>query len=94
MQIDDEIIANLEQLSALSLSHLAKEQIKSDLNQVIDFMAVLQKVDTSSIDDSTVASSILRADEVKSSDAGVIDDLLAQAPKVQDRQFIVPKIIQ
>lgn len=95
MQIDDKTIANLEQLSALKLSDTAKAQLQTDLNQIIDFMAVLQEVDTSSLDDSVNASERLRADQTRQNiDTSVIDDILAQAPKVQDKQFIVPKIIQ
>jgi len=72
-----------------------KEKMAKDLEEIVEFVEMLNELDTESIDAtfSTLDNPTpLREDNpVKS---GIIEDVLANAPKTKDGYFIVPKIIE
>jgi aspartyl-tRNA(Asn)/glutamyl-tRNA(Gln) amidotransferase subunit C len=66
-----------------------------DLEEIVEFVEMLNELDTSDIDAtfSTLNNPTpLREDEPVKSD--VINEVLANAPKAKDGYFIVPKIIE
>lgn len=50
MKINDELVDHLAHLSRLNFEGAEKEQIKSDLTNIIDFMGKLNEVDTEGVD--------------------------------------------
>jgi len=93
MKIDIKLIQRLENLSMLEVSD--KEKMAKDLEEIVEFVEMLNELDTSNIDAtfSTLDNPTpLREDEPKRSD--VIKEVLKHAPKAKDGYFIVPKIIE
>ncbi|MEA3372034.1 MAG: Asp-tRNA(Asn)/Glu-tRNA(Gln) amidotransferase subunit GatC [Campylobacterota bacterium] len=96
MQVDDALLTRLEKLSFLKVSEDKREEIKSQLSEIVSFVDNLSELDTSGVDDNFAMSnsaSPLRED-VASCNASVNDDIINNAPNSADHFFIVPKIIE
>jgi len=93
MKIDEKLLAKLEKLSMLKADN--KEEMIKDLNQIVEFVEILNDVNTDGIDatfNTLNTSTPLREDIPQDNDA--IKTILAHAPKVDGNYFIVPKIIE
>jgi len=93
MKIDEKLLARLEKLSMLKIEN--KEEMINDLNQIVEFVEILNEVETENVDATfnvLNASTPVREDIPKDSD--VIKTILANAPKTEGNYFIVPKIIE
>ena len=112
MTIDDKLLEKLENLSAIKIDDDKKESIKSELNDILNFVENLNKMDMQEKQnikeyDAPIkegASNVfcnsniqkfdtpLREDEVILS--SISDLVIENAPKVDERFFIVPKIVE
>jgi aspartyl-tRNA(Asn)/glutamyl-tRNA(Gln) amidotransferase subunit C len=93
MRIDDKLLAKLEKLSMIKVED--KEGMINDLNQIVEFVEVLQEVDTSDVEATfnvLNASTPVREDKPVDNDA--IKTILENAPRSENNYFIVPKIIE
>jgi aspartyl-tRNA(Asn)/glutamyl-tRNA(Gln) amidotransferase subunit C len=93
MRIDDKLLTKLEKLSTIKVED--KEKMINDLNQIVEFVEILQDVDTSDVEATfnvLNASTPVREDIPVDNDA--IKTILKHAPKAEDNYFIVPKIIE
>ena len=93
MKIDEKLLAKLEKLSMLKADN--KEEMIKDLNQIVEFVEILNEVNTDGIEatfNTLNTPTPLREDIPKDNDA--IKTVLAHAPKVDGNYFIVPKIIE
>ena len=96
MQVDDALLTKLEKLSNLKVSDDKREEIISQLSQIVSFVDNLSELDTSGVDDNFAmsdAATPLRED-IASCNTQINDDTLSRAPKSADHFFIVPKIIE
>jgi len=93
MRINEELIKKLENLAMIEIEN--KEEMAKDLSEIVEFVELLNEIDTSNIDaafrviDETTP---LREDIPQKND--VIKEVLKNAPKSKDGYFIVPKIIE
>ncbi len=92
MQIDDTLLAKLERLGMLEISTEKKEQVKSQLNEILKFVENLNNVDVLSQSQKEDKKTPLRADEVVQ--CHITADVLAHSPHAKDGFFVVPKIIE
>ncbi len=96
MKVDLELLAKLEKLSHLNIAAEKKEQVVSQLSEILAYVENLKELETSELDSyfSTLSGgTILREDnQVKSSE--ISQSILANAPEVEDDFFIVPAIIE
>ena len=97
MQIDDNLILYLEDLSNLALSDDEKRQFTEDLQKILNCIDRLGKLNTDGIPECTHPrdydnSNVLRDDEVHPSfDRELI---LKNAPLKNDEYFIAPKTVE
>ncbi len=95
MEITDEMVKNLANLSRLSFNDHEKEEIKKDLQRMISFVEKLNEVDTSNVEPllyMTDAINIYREDIVQGSMQK--EDALKNAPMADNNYFNVPKVIK
>ncbi|UCN01244.1 Asp-tRNA(Asn)/Glu-tRNA(Gln) amidotransferase subunit GatC [Sulfurimonas sp. SWIR-19] len=96
MQVDDTLLTRLEKLSYLHVSDDKREEIISQLSEIVSFVDNLSELDTSGVD-STFAmddrATPLRED-IPQCDITISQEILKHAPKSADDFFIVPKIIE
>ncbi|MEO1923058.1 MAG: Asp-tRNA(Asn)/Glu-tRNA(Gln) amidotransferase subunit GatC [Nautiliaceae bacterium] len=93
MKIDEKLIRRLETLSMIEIED--KEKMAKDLVEIVEFVEMLNKLDTENIDAtfSTLNNPTpLREDTPIKTD--IIKEVLSHAPKAKDGYFIVPKIIE
>ncbi len=95
MEVNDNLVDKLANLSRLSFDATEKESIKSDLQKMIRFVEKLNELDTTGVEPLLHMSNnvnVLRADEVGGSitrEAG-----LSNAPVHDEQFFKVPKVIK
>ncbi|MBC7849995.1 MAG: Asp-tRNA(Asn)/Glu-tRNA(Gln) amidotransferase subunit GatC [Chitinophagaceae bacterium] len=95
MEVNDQLVNNLANLSRLKFNEQEKEIIKKDLQRMIEFVDKLKELDTTGVEPLLHMSdsmNMLRADEVKGSISRA--EALRNAPH-SDGVFIkVPKVIK
>jgi len=95
MEVNEVLVDKLANLARLSFDTTAKDEIRNDLQKMIQFVEKLNKLDTTGIAPLLHLSDnthVLRADEVKPSitrEAG-----LQNAAKHDEKFFKVPKVIK
>jgi aspartyl-tRNA(Asn)/glutamyl-tRNA(Gln) amidotransferase subunit C len=95
MNVNDELIDKIANLARLEFNSEEKEDIKSDLQQMIEFIDKLNELDTTGVEPLLHMSenmNVLREDEV----SGTIsrEEALRNAPLHDEQFFKVPKVIR
>lgn len=94
MEVTDELIDHLAHLSRLKFNDQEKVQIKSDLENMIDFFAVLSEVDTTNVEPllfMTDEVNVLRDDIAL--DTITHEEALLNAPKKDADYFRISKVL-
>ena len=96
MQIDNTVLAKLEKLSHLRVDEEKKEEIISQLTEIVSYVENLAELDTSALDASfsTLEGGTPMREDVPKSDSTIPKSILAHAPQSEDDFFIVPAIIE
>lgn len=92
--IDDEMIDYVGILAKLSLSPEEKEEAKSDMTRMLDYIDMLNSLDTSKAEAMTHVfdyQNVFREDEVTCGDNSA--DMLKNAPEQKENQYVVPKTV-
>lgn len=95
IQITDDLVDHLANLSRLKIDEKTRDTVKKDLQDIIGFMDKLEELDTTGVEPLLHISgrtNVLRADEIKGSCSP--EEALANAPKTDGHFFEVPKVIQ
>ena len=95
MEVNDEMIDKLANLSRLQFNEGEKEEIKNDLEKMIRFINKLNEIDTTGVKPLLHMSdevNVLRDDIVEGSIS--TEDALKNAPHHNDKYFLVPKVIR
>ena len=93
-KIDSKMIKHLASLSALELSIEEQEDMKQDLDNILQFVDQIETSDISEKykEDNIIELSNLREDEMK---IGLTQkEVLACAPKERRGYFVVPKVVE
>lgn len=96
MTVDDNLIAKLSKLSSLEIDDSKKENLKTELADIINFIENLNEIDVSNIEAtfSTVEGGTALREDVAKQDLELSNQILKHAPKSEDGYFVVPKIIE
>lgn len=96
MQVNDELLVRLEKLSFLKIEDDKREEIISQMSEIVTFVDNLAQLNTEGVDDNFAMNDVathLREDNPLC-DTTVNDTIIKNAPKSADHYFIVPKIIE
>jgi aspartyl/glutamyl-tRNA(Asn/Gln) amidotransferase, C subunit len=94
MKIDKPLILKLENLARLQLSPSERENMESDLNKMLSMVSKMDELDLDHVKPLihlTDNVNALRPDEITEQTDRV--DALKNAPKHDDKGFLVPKVI-
>jgi aspartyl-tRNA(Asn)/glutamyl-tRNA(Gln) amidotransferase subunit C len=94
MKIDDAIVDKIAGLAKLEFEGESKEEIKADLNKMIDFVDKLGELDTDNVEPLlfvTEGVNVLRPDVVAHEVPH--DDALKNGPSTDTDYFRVPKVL-
>jgi len=95
MQIDNELIEYLEDLSCLALSNDEKTSLTGDLQKILDYMARLSEIDTNGVSERSHPFdnvNAFRNDEVRASFEREL--ILQNAPLKNDEFMLAPKTVE
>jgi aspartyl/glutamyl-tRNA(Asn/Gln) amidotransferase C subunit len=95
MQIDDKLLAYLEDLSCLTLSVDEKTRLTHDLQEILDYMARLGELNTDGVVERSHPFDNVndfRDDTVRPSFARAL--ILQNAPQRNDEMIIAPKTVE
>lgn len=95
MSVDKDTINKIAHLARLELNESQQEEMVQHMNKIIDWMDVLNKVDTESVKPLTHMSielNVLREDVVKETLSH--EEALLNAPKKDSDYFRVPKVLE
>ena len=95
MEVTDELIDHLANLSRLSFKPEEKEAVRIDLEKMISFIEKLKEVDTTGVEPLLFMSdevNVLREDVVEGSISQEV--ALQNAPVTDGKFFKVPKVIR
>ncbi len=96
MKIDLELLTKLEKLSNLNIKDEKKEEIISQLSDILEYVDNLAELDTSNIDSyfSTLDGGTPLREDTPKSNSEVAKEIIKNAPNAKDNFFIVPAIIE
>lgn len=92
MQIDDKLLSKLERLGMIEIEEDKKEEIKSQLSEILGFVDNIASLDIQTLSPKTELKTPMREDIPQ--DSQIQQDVLSHAPRAEDGYFIVPKIIE
>ena len=88
-KIDDETLEYVGILAKLNIEGEEKEKARADMEKMLDYVDKLAELDTSEAEPLVQAidlENVFREDEVTNR-----DNMLANAPKKKDGQYVVPR---
>ena len=94
MEISKEEILHIAKLSSLKIKDDEIEEYRKNLQDILNFAKILDKVDTSKLEETNGISSnvnVFREDEVK--EFKDKDLLMKNAPAENNNMFVIPKVI-
>ena len=95
MEVNDAMVDKLAHLARLKFNEAEKEEIKKDLQKMIEFVEKLNELDLTGVEPLLHMSeevNVLRDDEIKGSVSR--EDALKNAPSHDEQFFKVPKVIK
>jgi aspartyl-tRNA(Asn)/glutamyl-tRNA(Gln) amidotransferase subunit C len=95
MSVDRATVHRIAHLARIAVTEDEAARLEKELSGILEWVAQLDEIDTSNVAPMTcvVAMSMKkRKDEV--TDGNCADDILKNAPVVDDHYFVVPKIVE
>ena len=91
-RIDDTVMENIEILAKLSMSEDEREEMRTELEKILDYVEKLNELDTENVEAAShIFPLVFREDEVTNGDAQ--EEMLANAPVKKEGQYQVPKTV-
>ncbi len=96
MKIDNDLLSKLEKLSHLYISEDKREEVVSQLSDILAYVENLSELDTSSLDSyfSTLDGGTPLREDIPVSSKEISQKILKNAPQEEDNFFVVPAIIE
>jgi len=96
VKTDIELLAKLEKLSNLYIAEDKKDEVASQLADILAYVDNLSDLDTSNLDShfSTIEGGTPIREDIPSSNREIPKEVLDNAPNAEEDFFIVPAIIE
>ena len=96
MKIDNNLLSKLEKLSHLNVADEKREEIISQLSDILEYVESLKELDTSNIDSyfSTLDGGTPLREDTPMCNKEINESIIKNAPLAEDNFFIVPAIIE
>lgn len=95
MEVNENTISHLAELSNFALSKAEGERLMSDIRGIVDYISQLDELDTSNVEPTYQVfemENVWREDEILPQEADR-EALLGLAKEVKDNQIKVPKVL-
>ena len=95
MSVDSATVRRIAHLARIAVKEDEVEHLKGELNDMLAFVEQLSEVDVAGVEPMTSVTPMemkKRLDVV--TDGEIADDIMKNAPAVQDHFFLVPKVVE
>jgi aspartyl-tRNA(Asn)/glutamyl-tRNA(Gln) amidotransferase subunit C len=95
MQVDEATVKRIARLARIKITEAEAKGLVKELSGILNWVEQLDEVDTSAVEPMTRVVPIelkKRADVVD--DGDIADDIVKNAPMVEDHYFVVPKVVE
>jgi len=95
MAVDKDTVRRIAKLAHIALEEARVEPMMAELNGILAWVAQLEEVKVEGVPPMTsVVEQKLKMRDDKVTDGGYADALMKNAPQVEDRYFVVPKVVE
>ncbi len=95
MQVDEKTVRRIARLARIKITDEEAKSLESELSQILNWVEQLDEVDTTNVEPMTrVVAQKLKKREDKVTDGEIADDIVKNAPVVDDHYFVVPKVVE
>jgi aspartyl-tRNA(Asn)/glutamyl-tRNA(Gln) amidotransferase subunit C len=95
MSVDRATVRRIARLARIAISDEEAARLEKELSGILDWVAQLDELDTSAVPPMTrVEAMTMKKREDVVTDGFCADDIVKNAPKVDDHYFVVPKIVE
>ena len=95
MRVDETTVRRIARLARIKISDEEAKGLEAELSGILNWVEQLGSVDTSAVEPMTRVVPIelkKRADVI--TDGDISDDVVKNAPMVEDHYFVVPKVVE
>lgn len=95
MQVDEATVRRIARLARIKITDAEAKGLVKELSGILNWVEQLEEVDTATVEPMTRVVPIelkKRADVVN--DGDIADDIVKNAPMVEDHYFVVPKVVE
>ncbi len=95
MRVDETTVLRIARLARIKISKDEAKGLEKELTGILNWVEQLNSVDTASVDPMTRVVPIelkKRTDVI--SDGDIADDVVKNAPLVEDHYYVVPKVVE
>jgi aspartyl-tRNA(Asn)/glutamyl-tRNA(Gln) amidotransferase subunit C len=95
MSVDRATVHRIARLARLAITEDEAARLEKELSGILDWVAQLDEIDTSNVAPMTrVATMTMKQRKDEVTDGFCAEDILKNAPQVDDGYFVVPKIVE
>ncbi len=95
MSVDAATVRRIAHLARIEVADGEVEHLRGELNAILAFVEQLAEVDVAGVEPMrSVTPMQLAAREDVVTDGGIADDVLRNAPAVEDGFFVVPRVVE
>jgi len=93
VKVDEKLVREIASLARLDLSNEETEMFVSQFKDILDYVSILNEVDTETVAPAYLSSSnksVIREDEIEPSVP--TDEFLSNAPQAKDDYVLIPRV--
>lgn len=95
MQVDENTVRRIARLARISITDEEAKSLESELTGILNWVEQLDEVETDDVEPMTrVVAQDLKMRDDQVTDGEIADDIVKNAPMVDDHYFVVPKVVE
>jgi aspartyl-tRNA(Asn)/glutamyl-tRNA(Gln) amidotransferase subunit C len=95
MQVDEATVKRIARLARIKITEAEAKGLVSELSGILNWVEQLDEVDTAAVEPMTRVVPIeLKKRQDVVNDGDIADDVVKNAPMVEDHYFVVPKVVE
>jgi aspartyl-tRNA(Asn)/glutamyl-tRNA(Gln) amidotransferase subunit C len=95
MQVDEATVKRIARLARIKITEEEAKGLVKELSGILNWVEQLDEVDTAAVEPMTRVVPIdLKKREDVVNDGEIADDIIKNAPLVEDHYFVVPKVVE
>jgi aspartyl-tRNA(Asn)/glutamyl-tRNA(Gln) amidotransferase subunit C len=95
MQVDEATVKRIARLARIKITEEEAKGLVKELSGILNWVEQLDEVDTATVEPMTRVVPIdLKKREDAVNDGEIADDIVKNAPLIEDHYFVVPKVVE